>query len=71
MRACDGRPECKNCCESKHPHGNENWEFDEDGLMLYRIASINDAPIKEADRKFFWLLGRRPDHHPSPSDLSL
>ena len=39
--------------------------FDEDGLMLYRIASINDAPIKEANRKFFWLLGGRPDHHPS------
>jgi nuclear transport factor 2 (NTF2) superfamily protein len=39
--------------------------------MLYRIASINDAPIKEADRRFFWLLGRRPDHHPSLSDLSL
>jgi nuclear transport factor 2 (NTF2) superfamily protein len=51
-------------------YGNENWEFDEDGQMRHRIASINDAPIKEADRKFFWLLGRRPDDHPSLRDLS-
>jgi nuclear transport factor 2 (NTF2) superfamily protein len=50
-------------------YGNENWEFEEDGLMRRRIASINDAPIKESDRKFHWPLGRRPDGHPSLSDL--
>lgn len=52
-------------------HGNENWEFAEDGLMTRRHASINDQPIKEADRKFFWPLGRRPDDHPGLSDLGL
>jgi nuclear transport factor 2 (NTF2) superfamily protein len=52
-------------------YGNENWEFDADGLMHRRIASINDAPIAESDRKFHWPLGRRPDVHPSLSDLSL
>ena len=52
-------------------YGNENWEFGEDGLMRHRVASINDAPIKETDRKFFWPLGRRPDDHPSLSDLAL
>jgi len=52
-------------------YGNENWEFSEDGLMARRIASINDLPIAEADRKFFWPLGRRPDDHPSLSDLGL
>src|SRR5512143_2874287 len=45
-------------------YGNENWEFDENGLMFRRIASINDVPIAEADRKFHWPLGRRPDDHP-------
>ncbi|MGO4325997.1 DUF1348 family protein [Cupriavidus sp. 2TAF22] len=50
-------------------YGNENWEFNEAGLMQRRFACINDAPIKEADRKFFWPLGRRPDDHPSLSDL--
>ena len=50
-------------------HGNENWEFDERGLMRRRIASINDAPIRESDRKYHWPLGRRPDHHPGLSDL--
>ena len=50
-------------------YGNENWEFDEHGLMRLRIASINDAPIKEAERKYHWPLGRRPDDHPSLSDL--
>ena len=50
-------------------YGNENWEFDEQGLMRRRIASINDAPIAESDRKYFWPLGRRPDDHPSLSDL--
>ena len=50
-------------------YGNENWEFDEHGLMRLRIASINDLPIKESERKYHWLLGRRPDDHPSLSEL--
>src|SRR5208282_4328612 len=52
-------------------YGNENWEFAEDGLMRLRIASINDLPIKESERKYHWPLGRRPDDHPSLSDLGL
>jgi nuclear transport factor 2 (NTF2) superfamily protein len=52
-------------------YGNENWEFDNHGLMRRRIASINDAPIALAERKFHWPLGRRPDAHPSLSDLDL
>jgi nuclear transport factor 2 (NTF2) superfamily protein len=52
-------------------YGNENWEFDEHGLMRRRIASINDLPIKEDDRKYHWPLGRRPDDHPGLSDLGL
>ncbi len=52
-------------------YGNENWEFDENGLMQRRFASINDLPIKEADRKFHWPLGRRPDDHAGLSELSL
>jgi nuclear transport factor 2 (NTF2) superfamily protein len=52
-------------------YGNENWEYDAAGLMQRRFASINDLPIKAADRKFHWPLGRRPDDHPSLSDLSL
>jgi len=52
-------------------HGNELWEFDEDGLMRRRIASINDAPIAESERKYHWPLGRRPDDHPGLSDLGL
>ena len=52
-------------------YGNENWEFDEDGLMRRRHASINDLPITEAERKFHWPLGRRPDDHPGLSDLGL
>ena len=52
-------------------YGNENWEFDADGLMRRRIASINDAPILEGERRFRWPLGRRPDDHPSLSDLGL
>ncbi len=52
-------------------YGNENWEFSEDGLMARRIASINDLPIAETDRKFFWPLGRRPDDHPGLSELGL
>src|ERR1700731_4773645 len=52
-------------------YGNENWEFDAHGLMRVRIASINDLPIKEDERKYHWPLGRRPDDHPSLSDLGL
>ena len=52
-------------------YGNENWEFDDDGLMKRRIASINDLAISEADRKFHWPLGPRPDDHPGLSDLGL
>ena len=50
-------------------YGNENWEFAEDGLMTHRHASINEHPIQEADRKFRWPLGRRPDDHPSLSSF--
>jgi nuclear transport factor 2 (NTF2) superfamily protein len=50
-------------------YGNENWEFEDDGLMSYRHASINEHPIAEAERKFFWPLGRRPDDHPGLSDF--
>ena len=52
-------------------YGNENWEYDSDGLMRRRIASINDLPIEGGERKYHWLLGRRPDRHPSLSDLGL
>ena len=52
-------------------YGNENWEFNDEGLMRVRFASINDLPIKESDRKFFWSLGRRPDDHPGLSELGL
>ena len=52
-------------------YGNENWEFDERGYMKRRIASINDLPIAEDDRKYRWLLGRRPDDHPGLSALGL
>jgi len=50
-------------------YGNENWEFDESGLMRHRLASINDAPIGEGDRRFYWPTGRRPDDHPGLSDF--
>lgn len=50
-------------------YGNENWEFDDEGLMRLRFACINDLPIEETDRKYHWPLGRRPDDHPSLSDL--
>ena len=50
-------------------YGNENWQFDDDGLMRVRFACINDGPIKELDRKYYWPLGRRPDDHPGLSDL--
>jgi len=52
-------------------YGNENWEFDANGLMINRYASINDMPIREDERKYFWPLGRRPDDHPGLSDLGL
>lgn len=52
-------------------YGNENWEFDDAGLMRIRIASINDLPIDESQRLFRWPLGRRPDDHPGLSDLGL
>jgi hypothetical protein len=52
-------------------YGNENWEFDESGLMSVRHASINEVPINTSDRKFHWPLGRRPDDHPGLSALGL
>ncbi len=52
-------------------YGNENWEFDEQGLMRLRIASINDLQIRDEDRLFHWPLGRRPDDHPGLSELGL
>ena len=52
-------------------YGNENWVFDENGLMKERYASINDLAIKKSERKFHWPQGRRPNDHPSLSDLGL
>lgn len=52
-------------------YGNENWQFDSAGLMERRIASINEHPISEAERRFLWPLGRRPDDHPGLSDMGL
>ena len=52
-------------------YGNENWEFDDNGLMAVRHASINDLPMEAEERKYFWPLGRRPDDHPGLSDLGL
>jgi nuclear transport factor 2 (NTF2) superfamily protein len=52
-------------------YGNENWEFDSEGLMRHRFASINDLLIQDTDRKFHWPLGRRPDDHPGLSQLGL
>jgi uncharacterized protein len=52
-------------------YGNENWEFDENGLMTHRYACINDLPIKESERKYHWPIGRRPDDHPGLSELGL
>nr|WP_319563617.1 nuclear transport factor 2 family protein [uncultured Rhodoferax sp.] len=52
-------------------YGNENWEFNAQGLMARRFASINDLPIQQAERQFHWPIGRRPDEHPSLSDLGL
>jgi len=53
------------------PYGNENWEFDEHGLMRRRIASIDDMPIRETERRYHWPLGRRPDDHKGLSELGL
>jgi nuclear transport factor 2 (NTF2) superfamily protein len=52
-------------------YGNENWEFDAGGYMARRIASINDLPIEETERKYHWPAGRRPDDHPGLSELGL
>jgi hypothetical protein len=52
-------------------YGNENWEFNAAGLMQRRFSCINDLPIKESERKFFWPLGRRPDDHPGLTELGL
>ncbi len=52
-------------------YGNENWEFNEAGLMTRRFACINDLPISESDRKYHWPLGRRPDDHASLSEMGL
>ncbi|HMT94306.1 nuclear transport factor 2 family protein [uncultured Thiothrix sp.] len=52
-------------------YGNENWQFNEQGLMALRYASINDLPMQESERKFHWPLGRRPDDYPSLSELGL
>ena len=52
-------------------YGNENWEFDEHGFMRRRIASINDHPISESERKYRWPLGPRPADHPGLSELDL
>lgn len=52
-------------------YGNENWEFNENGLMIRRFACINDLPIREEERLFHWPLGRRPDGHAGLSDLGL
>jgi nuclear transport factor 2 (NTF2) superfamily protein len=52
-------------------YGNENWEFDQAGLMTHRHASINDLPIKETDRLYHWPIGQRPENHPGLSELGL
>ncbi|WP_374564037.1 DUF1348 family protein [Ideonella sp.] len=52
-------------------YGNENWEFNDAGLMTHRHASINDLPINESERQYFWAPGRRPDQHASLSELGL
>jgi nuclear transport factor 2 (NTF2) superfamily protein len=52
-------------------YGNENWEFDDNGLMRRRFASINDVPMEESARKFHWPQGRRPDGHPGLGELGL
>ncbi len=77
--ACDGRRIAVRFAYEWHDdsghwfrsYGNENWEFNDTGTMQLRFASINDLPIQAAERKFFWPLGRRPDDHPSLSELGL
>jgi len=54
-----------------HQHRFRTWEFDDDGLMRLRLASINDLPIADGDRKYHWSPGRRPDDHASLSALGL
>jgi nuclear transport factor 2 (NTF2) superfamily protein len=66
--ACEWHDDSGNWFRS---YGNEDWEFDAAGVMQLRLASINDLPIEEADRKYHWPLGRRPDDHPGLSDLGL
>jgi nuclear transport factor 2 (NTF2) superfamily protein len=66
--ACEFRDDAGNWFRS---YGNENWEFDEQGLMTLRYASVNDSPISPGERKFRWRLGRRPDDHPGLSALGL
>jgi hypothetical protein len=63
-------PACK-AGQKTRSYGNENWEFDAHGLMQVRIASINDLPISDSERKYHWSLGRRPDAHAGLSDLGL
>jgi uncharacterized protein len=52
-------------------YGNENWEFNDEGIMVHRHASINDLRINESERLFHWTIGRRPDNHPGLSELGL
>jgi hypothetical protein len=66
--ACEWRDDSGNWFRS---YGNENWAFDENGLMCRRLASINDMPIVPSERKFHWALGPRPADHPNLSDLGL
>ena len=58
-------------CQWFRSYGNENWEFNDSGLMQRRIASINDLAIAESDRKYHWPLGVRPEEHPGLTDLGL
>ncbi len=64
--AYEWHDDSRNWCRS---YGNENWEFDEHGLVRLRVASINDLPIQESERRYPWPLGPRPANHPSLSDL--
>jgi nuclear transport factor 2 (NTF2) superfamily protein len=66
--AYESRDGSGNWCRS---YGNENWEFDDHGLMRLRYACINDLPIEESERKFHWPLGRRRDDHPGLADHGL
>ena len=77
--ACDGRRIAVRFAYECHDksgqwfrsYGNENWDFDENGLMRLRIASINDLPIDESERKYHWELGPRPEDHPGLTELGL